>query len=51
MTKEQMLAALNEAGDGANLAEFWDEFVTILALVQNATDEQIAQAWDVVHLD
>ena len=51
MTKEQLLAALEEAGEGANLAEFWDEFVTISALVHDATDEQIAQAWDSVHLD
>ena len=52
MTKEQLLAALKKASDGANLAaDFWDEFVTIHALVHNATDEQVAQAWDTVHCD
>ena len=52
MKKEQLLAALANAGDGANLAtDFWDEFVTIGALVHDATDEQVAQAWSSVHLD
>ena len=52
MTKEQLLAALEKAGDGANLAaDFWDEFVTISALIHDATGEQVAQAWDSVHLD
>ena len=52
MTKDQLLAALNKAGDGANLAaDFWDEFVTIQALVLGASDEQVAQAWDTVHGD
>ena len=36
MTKEELLAALQKAGDGANLAtDFWD----------------VAQAWDSVHID
>ena len=51
MKKEQLLAALEKASEGANLAtDFWDEFVTISALVQDATDEQVAQAWSTVHL-
>ena len=52
MKKEQLLAALEKAGEGANLSvEFWDEFVTISALVHDATDEQVAQAWSSVHHD
>ena len=52
MKKEQLLAALQKADDGANLAtDFWDEYVTISALVHAATDEQVAQAWSTVHLD
>jgi len=52
MKKDQLLAALQKAGEGANLSvEFWDEFVTISALVHDATDEQVARAWDSVHLD
>jgi len=52
MTREELLAALNAVQEGANLASyFWDEFVTIYALVQEATDEQLAQAWDTVHGD
>ena len=52
MTKEQLLAALDKAGDGANLAaDYWDAFVTIQALVLAATDAQVAQAWDTVQCD
>ncbi|MCL2532332.1 MAG: hypothetical protein FWE40_09330 [Oscillospiraceae bacterium] len=49
-TKEKLLAALRKTEDGAHLAQdFWDEFVTITALVHDATDTQLAQAWEAVH--
>jgi len=52
MAKDKLLAALRKADDGVNLVtEFWDEYVTISALVHAATDEQVAQAWNTVHLD
>jgi hypothetical protein len=46
MTKEQLLNALRFTDEEQKpLTECWDEFVTIFALISNATEEQLKQAW------
>jgi hypothetical protein len=51
MTREKLLDALR-ASDEENtpLTEWWDEYVTIVALVDNASYDQIKQAWADVNL-
>jgi hypothetical protein len=50
MTKEQLLNALRLSEEKElPLIDFWDEFVTIFAIIDNATEEQINQAWSEVN--
>ena len=52
MTKEKLLAALNAIQDGEQeAAAFHDEIETLITLVVNAKDEDIAAAWEDFHTD
>ena len=52
MNKDKLLAALNALQNGNTDAEdFRDEIETIITLIVNAKDEDIAAAWEDYHTD
>ena len=51
MNKETLQTAINAMLDGKDAGNYHDELTTLLTLVDNATDESIAAAWAVVHID
>jgi len=51
MTKENLQTAINEMLDGKDAKNYHDELVTLLSIVLNASDENIAAAWSEVHFD
>ena len=50
MTKETLQAAICAMLDGKDAGYYHDELVTLLSLVDSASDESIAAAWSVVHI-
>ena len=51
MDKEKILAALNAMQNSEKADEFHDEIETLITLVVNAKDEDIAAAWEDFHTD
>ena len=51
MTKENLQAAISAMLDGKDAGHYHDELVTLLSLVDSASDESIAAAWSEVHID
>ena len=46
MNKDKLVNALNAIQNGRDVGEFHDELETITGLVMNASDEDIAAAWE-----
>lgn len=52
MDKDKLLAALNAIQDGSKeVGYFNDELETLITLVINASDEDIAAAWEDLNAD
>ena len=52
MDKDKLVAALTALQEGTKDAGYYhDELETLIALVINAKDEDIAAAWEDVHTD
>jgi len=51
MDKEKVLKALNSIQDGKSAKSYHDEIETLITLVVNAKDEDIAAAWEDFHTD
>jgi hypothetical protein len=51
MDKEKILKALNSIQDGKSAKGYHDEIETLITLVVNAKDEDIAAAWEDFHTD
>jgi hypothetical protein len=49
MNKEQLIIAINGLLDGNEEQSYYDELITLLSLVSNASDESIAVAFSEVH--
>jgi len=49
--KEKILAALNEIQNGGDARHYHDELETLIGLIDNITDEDVAAAWEGVHVD
>jgi len=48
MNKDKLQAAINAMQDGADVGYYNDELATLLSLVINASDADIAAAWSEV---
>ena len=51
MDKEKLLKALNSIQDGKSSKSYYDEIETLITLVVNTKDEDIAAAWEDFHTD
>ncbi len=51
MDKDKILEALNAIQNGAAAGGYHDEMETVIAVIVNAKDEDIAAAWDDFHTD
>ena len=51
MDKDKLLAALNEMQNGKEAGHFHDEIETLITIVVNISDEDVAAAWEDLSTD
>ena len=51
MTKETLIAAINDMLDGKDAGNYHDELTMLISVVNNASDESISEAWEEIHID